>query len=489
MKKKRLIRILIGCIAALVLLFVFLDLAVDWYGGRQWKKAEAELRAKGEPLTLQEIIPPAIPDAENFAFSPFLAGIFADSGTPEFIAAKARTEAWALPSKTLCPPKMNVRGEEPFDLAAWQKYVHASPECQLPTAYGEPLTDIRQAIVNLGAPLEEVTRDLHERPRMRAPLKYERTFAMSLPHLGILDHLGTLYTLRAITSIRLGNAGDSLQDIQTILLLANATEPGQTLVGHLVATTMEIRATTAIREGLAAHVWNDAQLQTLVEELNACQPLARMTSALSKERAAFIHVSRQYESDPNGMLHLMVAELMKKSVKTDRFNHLPKGVWLVDRASYCDSIQQIMDGELDTSHGRVHVAKAHELETQLARNKAPRYLLFHLMSSISLPVFSTLQVGAAETTARLNAAQVAIALERYHLVHQFWPTQLAVLQPDFLSQIPIDPINGQPLRYRLETDGRYRIWSIGWNEQDDGGLADKDRKKGDWVWVSLTLPQ
>ncbi|MEO7933907.1 MAG: hypothetical protein ABIT76_12185 [Chthoniobacterales bacterium] len=485
-KKKLLIRILVGCMAALVLLIVFPALGIEWYGARQWEKAEANLRARGEPVTLQEIIPPPISDAENFALSPFLTGIFADSGTPEFITAKARTEAWALPSKTLPPPKMNVKSEEPFDAAAWQKYVHASPEFQLAPAYGAPLADIRQAIINLGAPLDEVARDLREQPRMRAPVKYERTFAMSLPHLTVLDKLSALYSLRAITSIRLGNSGDSLQDIQTILLLARASEPSQTLIGHLVASTIEAKAATAIREGLATHVWNDAQLQELAAEISTCQPLAQITSALGKERAAFFHFSRQLGSDPARTL----GELDPTSMlKLTGANRIPKGIWLADRAYYSQYMQQMMDGVLDTARGRVHVAKAHELEARFKEEDTFPQRMLHLLSSISLPVFSTLQVGAAETTARLNSAQVAIALERCRLVHQSWPTQLAALQPGFLPQIPLDPIDGQPLRYRLEPDGRYRIWSIGWNEKDDDGVADKAREKGDWVWVSLPLPQ
>ena len=58
------------------------------------------------------------------------------------------------------------------------------------------------------------------------------------------------------------------------------------------------------------------------------------------------------------------------------------------------------------------------------------------------------------------------------------------------TKIPNDVIDGQPLRYRPKPDGRYVIYSIGWNKTDDGGeLAwvkgkdpNVDITKGDWVW-------
>ena len=53
-----------------------------------------------------------------------------------------------------------------------------------------------------------------------------------------------------------------------------------------------------------------------------------------------------------------------------------------------------------------------------------------------------------------------------------------------------DIIGGQPLKYRRTGDEQFVLYSIGWNEKDDGGtVALTDSKpprvnldKGDWVW-------
>ena len=59
-----------------------------------------------------------------------------------------------------------------------------------------------------------------------------------------------------------------------------------------------------------------------------------------------------------------------------------------------------------------------------------------------------------------------------------------------MTKLPHDVIDGLLLRYRKNTDGTYVIYSIGWNERDDGGSVDRTGgsssqgrlDQGDWVW-------
>jgi hypothetical protein len=49
-------------------------------------------------------------------------------------------------------------------------------------------------------------------------------------------------------------------------------------------------------------------------------------------------------------------------------------------------------------------------------------------------------------------------------------------------------VGGKPLNYRRTEDGQFLLYSIGWNETDDGGKIAltksgyPDKKAGDWVW-------
>ena len=87
----------------------------------------------------------------------------------------------------------------------------------------------------------------------------------------------------------------------------------------------------------------------------------------------------------------------------------------------------------------------------------------------------------------------AVALKRYELRHGQLPQSLALLVPEFLAQAPQDCMDGQPLRYRLNGDGSFTLYSVGEDGQDEGGdpsAADSDKERQnkspwagrDWVW-------
>ena len=95
----------------------------------------------------------------------------------------------------------------------------------------------------------------------------------------------------------------------------------------------------------------------------------------------------------------------------------------------------------------------------------------------------------------MHQAVLACALERYRLAHGQLPEKLEALVPELLAQVPHDVIDGQPLRYRRTGEG-FVLYSVGWNEVDDGGQIawtnDKpprqDLERGDWVWFSEAQP-
>ncbi len=95
----------------------------------------------------------------------------------------------------------------------------------------------------------------------------------------------------------------------------------------------------------------------------------------------------------------------------------------------------------------------------------------------------------------------AIALKRYQLKYGNYPTDLDQLVQAFLPAVPLDPIDGQSLRYRLKSDGTFLLYSIGEDGKDDGGNPSfepgvkssnfywEDNMALDWVWPQSATPQ
>jgi len=100
----------------------------------------------------------------------------------------------------------------------------------------------------------------------------------------------------------------------------------------------------------------------------------------------------------------------------------------------------------------------------------------------------------------LDLLRVAVALERYRLAHGEYPQTQDSLSPQFMAVVPHDIIGGQPLHYKREANGLFTLYSIGWNQTDDGGKVvfredtkgmsyspnsvnkSVDKDQGDWVW-------
>jgi hypothetical protein len=111
-----------------------------------------------------------------------------------------------------------------------------------------------------------------------------------------------------------------------------------------------------------------------------------------------------------------------------------------------------------------------------------------LLARIIIPNYTRAMSVTARNQTLANQALVVCGLERYRSAHGEYPESLDALVPQFVEKLPRDIIGGQPLHYRRVSDGKFLLYSVGWNETDDGGQPDKSRKNlpdfttGDWVW-------
>lgn len=99
--------------------------------------------------------------------------------------------------------------------------------------------------------------------------------------------------------------------------------------------------------------------------------------------------------------------------------------------------------------------------------------------------------GILRSEAARQMTVAAIALKRYQLKHGGYPEKLDSLVPEFVAKVPRDPIDGKPLRYRLNADGTFVLYSIGENGVDDGGTpaaSAPTRSDANFFWLNDTAP-
>jgi hypothetical protein len=80
---------------------------------------------------------------------------------------------------------------------------------------------------------------------------------------------------------------------------------------------------------------------------------------------------------------------------------------------------------------------------------------------------------------QLDLVHLALAIERYRLDHGALPARLDDLVGDYVDRVPMDIFDGQPLRYALQEEGGYVIYSVGRNRKDEGGAPLSGGDAGD----------
>jgi hypothetical protein len=93
----------------------------------------------------------------------------------------------------------------------------------------------------------------------------------------------------------------------------------------------------------------------------------------------------------------------------------------------------------------------------------------YFLSNLLAPAMERASAKAARLEVQREMTVTAIALKRYSLRHGRFAPSLAALVPDYLPQPPKDLIDGEPLRYRLNADGTYVLYSVNEDAKDDGG--------------------
>ena len=83
-----------------------------------------------------------------------------------------------------------------------------------------------------------------------------------------------------------------------------------------------------------------------------------------------------------------------------------------------------------------------------------------LLSGLFLPAADKVAHASWRSTAEARCAVAGIACERFRLQHMRWPETLAELAPAFLPEVPLDPYDGQPLRYAKSETGVV-VYSVG----------------------------
>lgn len=431
-------------------------------GQTAWRRYEADAKARGVKLNFTDFIPPRIPDKENFASIPIFDAVFHASDNGQEIPNPFELPK---PPRGVLPNFADPIKEEPVDLTAWQKYFVTIK--LVPTASDDPAADVLKALDHYSAPLAQ----LHEavqRPHCRFPVHWERGYATPLPHLGVLQCVAKLYALRLSAHLAIGDSAAAYDDFQEQIRLTKAIRDEPSMVSGLVRLSTIVIMDNAIWNGLSAHQWAESDLRKIEADLATMDWLKDYIFAIGSERAANNLMIEMIRKDPR---------LVKKNL-----NQVDPSGWFDQNKVRMNRFFDELPTRIDLSHRRFHGETT--LPSSPSNIKSPFgkiYYIFFIMLSGSLEGAEVPFIRAATLT---DQARLACALERFRLGHGEFPQSLAELAPEFIPQVPVEIVNGEPYHYRITDDGGFVLYSVGMDLRDDGGvIGSKLRaKRRDWVW-------
>jgi hypothetical protein len=280
-----------------------------------------------------------------------------------------------------------------------------------------------------------------------------------------------------------------LNDVKLILRLTDSIRNEPFLITHLVRIAVVNIALQPVWEGMAAHQWSDEQLTELNAELAKLDFLAdyklTMRGEMVFQGGIIDYLQRHPEQIPNMSGD---GNVVKRSItERIRWHLIPSGWYYQNRVRCARPMVELYIPLADTNRGIIspkatlHADAVVQAETRHPdRNNAIEKML--------LPALGNAAKRFAYGQESVDLARVACALERYRLAQGEYPGSLDVLESRFIEKVPQDIITGEPLHYRLSFDGKFLLYSVGWNETDDNGQVASamngviDNTRGDWVW-------
>ncbi len=496
-------------VAAFLVVLVGLFYAVeDWRGWHAWSQFKHQWEVNGEHLNLASVVPRPVPAEQNFALTPIVFTSYGQLLTREgkLISAEKRDEHFEvrmrMPVTLNSPAPTNWAGDRVKGtlsrLGGWQRYYRelaGRPDAfPVPAQPQSPAADVLVALSKYDGVIAEL-RAASQLPYSRYPLNWdsESPFMIYLPHLATLKGCAVMLQLRSLAELQNGQPDKALEDIRLGLQLADKIRAEPLLISQLVRIAMVQLMLQPVWEGLAEPKWSDAQLAALETDLAGIDFPAAWRLSMRSELGAqadeleLLVRHRNRFDELQGLVNFPGGQKNVQLPGDLAVRLIPVG-WFYQNAYRCARMMEDYCLPLaDASRGTFLPAVGRRGEAALAGEATGPFGLFE---RLILPIFSNAAPKFAYCQASVNLARTGVALERYRLAHGQFPESLDALVPQFIAKVPHDVIGGQSLEFRREEDGGFVLYSVGWNETDDGGKValnqdgSVDIQRGDWVWRS-----
>lgn len=428
-------------VVALVLLYGYSTITTR----DAWEEAESEA-ARDLPrwrLMEMEADRPAIPDEENSAL--------------RIIAARRAGGG------------VSITMAKDYD-AIFEKL---TPAAQLNHQQAELL---RTELAKIAKPVEEA-RKLKDMRRGRFPVQYADDFIGTLiPEHQNARSVAEWLQHDAWLLAHEGKVDEAVESCQALLNIGRAFDGDPFLISHLIRIAVQHNALATLERVLAQGQPSDACLQKLQAVLDGETHSTGWLAAVRGERAGFHHFFDNIRTGKVKSSWLSQAGMLggggPGNISFDtlclRLADKFPSVALKYYPEYLRHMNRLVEISKLPNHERNTQVTKWELSALDTKNPLIRILF---------PAMSKVDQADSRNQALLRTALVAVACERYRQRHpdKEWPASIEMLiRAELLDETPIDPFDGQPIRYRRTKEGIV-VYSVGMDAVDNQGNVTREK--------------
>jgi hypothetical protein len=354
-------------------------------------------------------------------------------------------------------------------------------------------TALREELQPRKAELRQL-QDLLHAPEFRFDLDYSLGPSIPLMHLARLKGTQNFAAAWTMTTLHDGDYAEAWENLRLTVSLVRTYQGEPLIISHLVRTAMASIAISASWEALQYEHWTDQQLSQLQADWEAIDLFAHAESTFKMERAEMIDSLRVVRKASNSQsmfanpastnnpadpgVSQIVGDLIRSPGQSFRqlYDQYPrfwawKWSWSYDEEFFD---LECMDAALELVHQvkttGAYVPASRVFDVAVANiGKSFPDATNHFLGFAEPEITRNSVIKYANIEVARRLLVTAIALRRHQLAHGKYPDNLDQLAPNFLPAVPVDLMDGKPLRYQLKTNDTYLLYSVGEDGIDNGG--------------------
>lgn len=288
-------------------------------------------------------------------------------------------------------------------------------------------------------------------------------YSFSNDYYNMIETVSYLLSERNLYYAQVGEAEKLFKSIQSSMALAGTFSVQPFSIDYSINAVLKSLIVVNLEDVLSQVYFDESQLKLLQDQLMQMQTENSLYKALINEQCSTIEFWHLPGNKLDEYLSMFMGDKWQyKHPNLTIMLYEFLGFRLRDKILSLEFFEKFIEASQFPLHEQIDAYSK-------IRGEIDAYSKWHLYLTNYYGLIYTTKVRL-RAFGQLCCAETALAIERYRLKYDALPESLESLVPEFIEAVPLEPFDGQPLRYIRYEDG-YTVYTIGEDGVDNGGWS------------------